>query len=289
MLYECTVNSVSDYGSEAWGFENRDAVDKIHLRAARSFLGLPKHATSVGVMAEINWLTPVYRAHVNMVRHYFRLQKMENGRLAKLIYNWDVSFSEYNNLDTWSSEIKSIFETNNLLHYFQNQNICTISAISKLKESLFLKQTVELKNKCLDKPKLRTFVTFKDFGSIACYLTMPMSFIARKFLALTRLSNLGIRLETGRYERPRLKEHLRLCPACLDRVSVENENHVLFFCRSYEELRQPWLQNLEKPQNFMQLETSEKLKIVFNESSNVKSTAQFIIDLYDIRSKIVNK
>ena len=289
MLFECTVNSVSDYGSEAWGFVSRDAVDKIHLRAARSFLGLPKHATSVGVMAEINWLTPVCRAHVNMVRHYFRLQKMENGRLAKLIFNWDLQFSEHNNLDTWATEIKTIFETNNLLHFFQTQNTCSISAISNLKESLFLKQTVELKNKCLDKPKLRTFITFKDFGSTPCYLTIPMSFLVRKFLALTRLSNLGIRLETGRYERPRLEEHLRLCPACLDRVSVENEIHVLFFCRIYEELRQAWLQKLVKPENFMQLEACEKLKIVLNEANNVKATGQFIIDLYDVRSKIVNK
>ena len=116
-----------------------------------------------------------------------------------------------------------------------------------------------------------------------------MSFLVRKFLALTRLSNLGIRLETGRYERPRLEEHLRLCPACLDRVSVENEIHVLFFCRIYEELRQAWLQKLVKPENFMQLEACEKLKIVLNEANNVKATGQFIIDLYDVRSKIVNK
>ena len=228
-------------------------------------------------------------SHVNMVRHYFRLQKMENGRLAKLIFNWDVSFSEHNNLQTWATEIKTIFETNNLLHCYQTRTICSISAISNLKESLFLKQTVELKTKCLDKPKLRTFVTFKDFGSTPCYLSMPMSFLACKFLTLIRLSNLGIRLETGRYERPRLEEYLRLCPACLDRVSVENESHVLFFCRIYDELRRAWLQKLIKPENFMQLEACEKFKIVLNESSNVKATAQFVIDLYDIRSKIVNK
>ena len=39
----------------------------------------------------------------------------------------------------------------------------------------------------------------------------------------------------------------------------------------------------------MQLEACEKFKIIFNESSNVKATAQFVIDLYDIRSKLVNK
>ena len=62
-----------------------------------------------------------------------------------------------------------------------------------------------------------------------------------------------------------------------------------FFCRIYDELRRAWLQKLIKPENFMQLEACEKFKIIFNESSNVKATAQFVIDLYDIRSKLVNK
>ena len=70
---------------------------------------------------------------------------------------------------------------------------------------------------------------------------------------------------------------------------MENENHVLFFCRAYEELRRVWLHKLEKPENFMQLEDSEKMKIVLNVSSNVKATAQYLVDLYDFRSKIVKK
>ena len=105
-----------------------------------------------------------------------------------------------------------------------------------------------------------------------------MPFLAHKFLALVRLSNLGIRLKTGRYERPRLKEHLLLCPPCLDRVSVENENHVLFSVESMKNCAEHGYRKL-----------CEKFKIVLNESSNVKATAQFVIDLYDKRSKIVNK
>ena len=57
MLYECLVCSVSDYGSEIWGFECRDAATKIQLRATRVFLGLPKTATSAGVLAEMSCRT----------------------------------------------------------------------------------------------------------------------------------------------------------------------------------------------------------------------------------------
>ena len=41
------------------------------------------------------------------------------------------------------------------------------------------------------------------------------------------------------------------------------------------------------PENFYHLSLAERLKIVFNEPENVKITAQFIIDAYNVRSKII--
>ena len=67
MLFECSVSFVSDYGAEVWGFETKEEINKIHLRAARCYLGLPKHATSACVLAEISWPELVYRAQIRMI------------------------------------------------------------------------------------------------------------------------------------------------------------------------------------------------------------------------------
>ena len=290
MLFDCTVSSISDYGAEIWGFEAREAINKIQLRAARSFLGLPQNATSVGVLSEINWPEPVYRAQVRMVRHYFRIIAMENSRLTKKIYFWDKSFSEQNNVQTWSSEIDLILSSHNLDHCLNLDHVsCSQPVISQLKESMFLKQTVDIKTRCIEKPKLRTYVTFNEFGVTPSYVTKPMSFLLRKFVALTRLSNLSIRLETGRFERPRLIEQHRLCLVCQDRVSVEDEFHFIFKCVKYTELRKSWFSKIITPENFNELVPKEKLKIVLNEAVNVKLTAQFIVDAYNLRSKFVTK
>ena len=157
-----------------------------------------------------------------------------------------------------------------------------------MKESQAIKQKFDLKTRCLDKPKLRTFVTFKDFDSKPSYLTIPMSFICRKYLALIRLSNLAIRIETGRFERPRIEENFRLCQVCLDGVSIENENHVIFKCTSYNNIRMSWLSKIKTPENFCDLAISEKLKVVLNWPENVKLTSQFLIDAFNKRSKIIN-
>ena len=120
-------------------------------------------------------------------------------------------------------------------------------------ENLKIRQGVELQNFCNEKPKLRTFVQFKDFGTTPNYLTIPMSFLARKFLALLRLSNLSIRLETGRHERPRLDAVDRSCPVCINPINVlvEDEIHFLFYCNLYEKLRDDWLRLIVKPVDFL--------------------------------------
>jgi hypothetical protein len=290
MLYDCSCTSVSDYGSEIWGYSEKEAITRIHLRAARSYLGLPKNVTRVGLLSEINWLEPVYRGQQRMVKQFLRISKMSDTRLTKQIIKWDAEFAEHHNISTWFSEVKSIFLDHNIINFFnintdfkQDQHISV-----KLKESMQIKQTFDLKNRCQEKPKLRTFNSFKDFGPTPCYINMPLSFIQRKFLAQLRLSSLPIRLETGRYERPRLPEQARLCQICSDGVSVENEEHFIFICTCFHDIRQVWLTKLKIPQNFSQLPISDKLKLTCNEPENVKITAQFVIDAYNLRSRVIS-
>ena len=290
MLYECLVCSVSDYGSEIWGFECRDAATKIQLRATRVFLGLPKTATSAGVLAEMSWPEPVYRTQIRMLRQYFRILKMDQSRLTRRIQVWDDKFSETHNVQTWSSEVRNILTNHNQGHCYDPQvNICVQTVIGQLKKSMSVYQSVDLKNRCTEMPKLRSFITFKDFDVTPSYITMPMPFICRKFLALTRLSNLALRLETGRFERPKLNENLRLCEICQDGQSIENEFHFIFQCIKYDELRIKLYSKLTLPENFSDLQNADKFKLVLNLPENVKFTSQYIVDAFNVRSKLVHK
>ena len=70
---------------------------------------------------------------------------------------------------------------------------------------------------------------------------------------------------------------------------VETEFHFIFICSKYSNLRHNWLENIVKPAIFSTMDDGSKLGIVLNMAENVKSTAQFIIDAYNMRSKILNK
>ena len=50
-----------------------------------------------------------------------------------------------------------------------------------------------------------------------------------------------------------------------------------------------WMQKVTKPENFTNLDEDTKLKVVLNDPSNVKTTAQFIVDAFNMRHKMLNK
>ena len=146
------------------------------------------------------------------------------------------------------------------------------------------------------KTKLRTFVTFKQFNAMPAYVTKPLTFLQKKHLSKIRLGSLELRIESGRFSRPRLEINERICLICRDanlsldlEPQIETEAHFLFFCDYYKNLRNTWLADLVKPENFVNLDEGLKLSIVLNVPENVKKTAQFIINAYNLRSKKLNK
>ena len=58
--------------------------------------------------------------------------------------------------------------------------------------------------------------------------------------------------------------------SCNDCHSIENEEHLIFYCPKYSELRTIWIDQLKKSDEFSNLETSEKFKIIFDKPENIK-------------------
>ena len=108
-----------------------------------------------------------------------------------------------------------------------------------------------------------------------------LSFVQRKALAKFRLGVLQIRIETGRYERPKKGPLERICKQCNLNVP-EDEKHFLLHCPKHSIIRRPFLEKIDLA-DFSTLNDIEKLRYLVNSPDIVKSTAQFILDCYDNR------
>ena len=117
LLYKTCVCSVSQYGSEVFGFEQYDSLFRLHLRAARAFLGVSKNATSYGLISELDWLLPHYETRIRMIQYFSRIMYTPSSRLLFTVYKWDRHLNSSLNLKNWTSEIKIIL---NDTAYFSN-------------------------------------------------------------------------------------------------------------------------------------------------------------------------
>ena len=154
-----------------------------------------------------------------------------------------------------------------------------------------------LKQECIEKSKLRTFLLFKDFDEPAAYVRKPLTFQQRRIIAKLRLGCLPLRIETGRYTRPKLREEERTCLVCaknnLVDISgnnasyVEDEAHFMFNCEAYKTERDHWLNHLVLPTNFETSSIADKFKVVLNLGPNIRATSQFILGALNKRSLLL--
>ena len=74
------------------------------------------------------------------------------------------------------------------------------------------KQQLTLKDECISKPKLRTFVQLKEFDKIPpSHIVKPLTFVERRAISKLSLGILPLRIESTRYLRPLVPETERLC------------------------------------------------------------------------------
>ena len=162
-----------------------------------------------------------------MVRYWNSLIGLEDNRLTKKIFKWDMDQRS----NSWASEVKQIFDQVGLIEKYNSLNPCPTEQIwASLHESKCQEWSDNLSNY----PKLRTYVLFKSNYCIEPYVYINMNRKYRSAIAQLRSGILPLEIEVGRWKG--LDPEQRLCKFC-DTQAVEDEYHFVFECSLYHEER----------------------------------------------------
>ena len=205
-----------------------------------------------------------------------RLQAMDCSRLTKHVFFWDKTFDRY--VSNWSHELKSIFtELGDRERYLINESV----PLNLSWGILFQQFTDSWKSDTDEKPKLRTYIKFKNQYETEPYVTALMPSYQRSVLARLRCGILPLEIEVGRYS-PSIPEEQRLCKLC-NNLSVENETHFLFHCPLYESKRRDFYTTANQYfPGFINYSDEHKLHCIMN-SNIVRQTARFVSDIFNMR------
>ena len=223
--FESSVSSVLEYCSGVWGFVKFSQCEQIRARALRVFLGVHRHTANAVIFGDTGWATAVYRQHENIIRLWNRLLLMDNNMIAKRVFVWDYGLRKAN----WSASVKSILENVNLEHCFSNLQVVSVHSFNILSAQ---KETEKWREILNNKPKLRTYKTFKFDYCPENYILLSQAH--RSLLARLRSGTLPLEIETGRFVGTPLEE--RTCKICNENV-IEDESHFVFECTKYSHFR----------------------------------------------------
>ena len=201
-------------------------------------------------------------------------------------------------LDCWSSEVRCILKRNDLYTIFTPYPFQQKVQLQILYDSLLKKDFISNMKDCQKSKSLRTYNSLFNLYTnpeiSMSYSKIPMSFIFRKIIAKIRLGVLNIRIVTGRYENDKLDAKLRICKQCNVQNSmltfsdsendlyIENERHVVLYCKQHDKLRQTLYQNAEiLYPGFLHIDN--KFEILMTCSSLAKPFSRYLLSMMNNR------
>ena len=233
-LFSSGVQPILEYSAGVWGFQKANDIDKIQNRAIRYFLGLHKFAPNIALNSEMGWISPSFNRYICMLRFWNRIMLKPDTELCKRLFLVDYNLCVKN----WSSEIKKICNKLQIESVYDNKTACNVANVKDRVKDLMLRHW---KENVIQKPKLRTYVTFKDNIDVEPYVKHCNVRQNRSLMAQIRCGVLPIRLETGRF--CRLPVENRLCELC-NLGKVEDEFHFVMECSLYQGERERFFNTL---------------------------------------------
>jgi len=162
--------------------------------------------------------------------------------------------------------------------YIQKEYINLPNALSSLKLDLELDWRENLQRK----PKLRTYLLFKNNFEAENYVKYCLNRQNRSIMAQFRLGILPLNLETGRFRNIPLNE--RFCDTCA--TNVEDETHFMLHCPLYEVERQK-LFDIANLQNLQFLNLSNEQKLIYLVTQLWKESCHFLIAAWNVRQNVL--
>ena len=202
---------------------------------------------------------------------------MDESRLTKKVFNWDLTFC--NKKGTWSYGVKHLFNEFDGEELFHSAAPCNIDHARSIIMDVI--DTGDWDVGRYKSPKLRYYNLYKYEKSPEEYLYFNITKYQRSLFAQFRCGILPLEIEVGRYRDIPLEK--RLCQVCKCNT-VEDEIHFLCQCSKYDEIRKTlYTQAAREDSSFYSKDDIDKF--VFLMSNLQKPVIRYIFNSIAIRTK----
>ena len=264
-LFDAFVGSILNYNCEVWGYTKSKELERIHLKFCKNLLHLRRSTSTFGIYGELGRYPLYVGRYSRIIKYWFKLVSTDNIILST-VYNsmlQDCCKGKKN----WVSNVKYLLESNGFANVWTNP----FSVNGKTFHICFKKRLEECfvqtwHGNVIESSVLFSYKFFKIEFGLETYLNCLPKHL-RYFLAKLRLSSHSLRIETGRYSRPKIERSQRYCELCAN-LELEDEYHFVIVCTIHNDLRKLYIKKYytTRPSffKFCQLMQSQNRKELYN-------------------------
>ena len=204
-------------------------IDTIHRNLLKYTLGLSKSCPNMAIYGDCGETPISMKGYKLMLDYWKRLNTLPESTLVKKALRENI------NLRTnWIRTIEKLLVTFKLIEV---ENYQKFKLASKVNTKTYFKLIWEDKIKNENQSRLNFYQKLNNTFSPAKYIDIPC-FKLRSTIAKLRCSNHCLEIEKGRHQN--IKREDRICKVCKDK-QVEDEEHFLFKCKQYAQLKRKYL------------------------------------------------
>ena len=275
-FFRKTVEPVLLYGSEIWGYENLDSMEKFRLKCLKIILKLKTNTPHYMIYGELGLLPLDVDIKTRMISFWGRLMTGNKRKLAYILYkSLKDETSEEDRFSKWINHVKKILQNTGYNYFWLYQeNLLTNFPKTELKQRLRDQHEQIIRSMDDFSHKKKNYLLLKKVWKPEQYLSNLDSVLAHSLLKY-RTSNHSLPVETGRHFNVQYNE--RICLLCKD--DVGDEYHYLLKCSALDELRNKMLPKyiVTKPSmykyiHFLQTAKGNKLRKLASFTASIMKT-----------------
>jgi hypothetical protein len=276
-LFDAQVVPILLYGSELWGFQHLDDIEKVQRYACKRILNVSMKTPNAMVLGELGRFPLYVLSAVRCIKYWLKILSMPERRLPKMCYNMLLNLERLGK-KSWAYYVRQLLCVNGFGDVWQQQGVGNENMfIAIFKQRLIDQSGQNWHATVTTNERYELYASFKSSIKLEKYLTSIMPRSYRDAYIRFRFGISPILSHKMRHRKDVLPHHL-LCPIC--KSEIEDEEHVLFHCREYESLRKcvPIISNCKELKSF------DVSYILRREEENaVASISKFLYDLLQAR------
>lgn len=240
MLFDRVIVPILLYGSEIWGLNNVDEIERVHVQFCKQILHLRLSTASYFVYGELGRYPLTSKLYLRVIKYWLKLMQGSKP-LVKDAYRMLYNVCEADRRVTnWASQVKNLLFRLGFGHVWLYQGVANIDRFLKLFEQRVCDNALQMwshsvssSSESLIYREVKSTLEYSPHLNVIVQPKYRYQFV--KFV--TRNHKLGV--VTGKWHKPRpIPYNQRLCNEC---QKIDDEYHVIFECRKFTRLRQKYL------------------------------------------------